>query len=69
MVLDETMLPCAGDPDWSVGLRLDEAECYLNRMRHDHPGLLVEHRGAEEANTQLYPLDRPRLTNIHMGMA
>jgi len=69
MVLDDTMLPCTGDPEWSVVLRLDEAETHLDRMRHYQPDILVEHRGAEEANIHLCQRDRPRLTEMHVGVA
>lgn len=69
MVLDDTMLPCPGDPDWPVVLRLDEAETHLDRMRHYQPDILVEHRGAEDANIHLRQGNRPCLVEAHVGVA
>lgn len=40
--VDDAILPCPGDPDWQVVLRLAEAEAHLDRVRHYQTDLLVE---------------------------
>ena len=63
------MLPCPGDPDWSVVLRLDEAETHLDRMRHYQPDLLVEYRGADEANTYCCAPGQAPFHSAHLGLS